>query len=112
MTTDWTTGVWSPADAKYFSSFLCLQASSEAHPASCTMRTGGVFLGNEVRLERDADHSLLSSAELKNVYEIYFLSPLSLHGGSETAFLFYLMPVYLYYIVVGVVCINALWTVR
>jgi hypothetical protein len=34
-------GVRSPAGAKDFSSNLCVQTGSEAHPASCTMVTGG-----------------------------------------------------------------------
>jgi hypothetical protein len=32
-----------PAEAKDFSSNLCVQTGSEAHPASCTMGTGGPF---------------------------------------------------------------------
>jgi hypothetical protein len=35
----------SPADAKNFSSRLCVQTGSGAHPASCTMGTGGPFPG-------------------------------------------------------------------
>jgi hypothetical protein len=35
--------VRSPAGAKDFSSNLCVQTGSEAHPASCTMGTGGPF---------------------------------------------------------------------
>jgi hypothetical protein len=34
-------GARSPARAKDFSSSLCVQTGSEAHPASCTMGTGG-----------------------------------------------------------------------
>jgi hypothetical protein len=38
--------VRSPADAKgFFSSNLCVQIGSGAHPASCTMGTGGPFPG-------------------------------------------------------------------
>jgi hypothetical protein len=37
--------VQSPAEAKDFSSNLCVQTGSEAHPASCTMGTGGPFPG-------------------------------------------------------------------
>jgi hypothetical protein len=37
--------VRSPAGAKNFSSNLCVQIGSEAHPASCTMGTGGTFPG-------------------------------------------------------------------
>jgi hypothetical protein len=36
-------GVRSPEGAKNFSHSLCVQTSSEAHPASCTMGTGGPF---------------------------------------------------------------------
>jgi hypothetical protein len=35
--------VRSPAGAKDFSSNLCVQTGSGAHPASCTMGTGGPF---------------------------------------------------------------------
>jgi hypothetical protein len=38
-------GVRSPAGAKNFSSVLCVQTGSEAHPASCIMGTGGTFPG-------------------------------------------------------------------
>jgi hypothetical protein len=53
--------VRSPAGAKDFSSDLCVQTSSEAHPASCPMGTGG-----KARPGRDADHSTPSSAEVEN----------------------------------------------
>jgi hypothetical protein len=55
--------IWvrSPAGSKSFSSNLCVQTGSEAHPASCTMGTGG-----KARPGRDADHSPPSSAEIKN----------------------------------------------
>jgi hypothetical protein len=38
-------GVRSPAEATVFSSSLCVQTGSGAHPASCTMGTGGSFSG-------------------------------------------------------------------
>jgi hypothetical protein len=38
---DLAIGVRSPAGAKDFSSSLCVQTGSGAHPASCTMGTGG-----------------------------------------------------------------------
>jgi hypothetical protein len=44
-TGDRVIGVRSPAGAKDFSSNLCVQTGSEAHPASCTMGTGGPFPG-------------------------------------------------------------------
>jgi hypothetical protein len=59
-------GVRCPAGAKNFSSSLFVQTSSGAHPASCTMGTGGPFSGGKARLGRDADHSPLSSAEVVN----------------------------------------------
>jgi hypothetical protein len=59
-------GVRSPAEAEVFSSSLCVQTGSGAHPASCTMGTGGPFSGGKVRLGRDADHSPPSSAQVVN----------------------------------------------
>jgi hypothetical protein len=53
-------GVRSPAEAKDFSSNLCVQTGSGAHPA------GGPFSGGKARPGRDADHSPLSSAEVVN----------------------------------------------
>jgi hypothetical protein len=54
------------AEAKDFSSSLCVQTGSGAHPASCTMGTGGPFPGRKERPGRDADHSPPSSAEVEN----------------------------------------------
>jgi hypothetical protein len=59
-------GVRSPAGVEDFSSNLCVQTGSGAHPASCTMGTGGPFPGGKVRLGRDADRSPPSSAEVVN----------------------------------------------
>jgi hypothetical protein len=56
-------GVRSPAGAKDFSSILCVQTGSGAHPASSPMGTGGPFPGGKERPGRDADHSPPSSAE-------------------------------------------------
>jgi hypothetical protein len=53
--------VRSPAGAKDFSSSLCVRTGSGAHPASCTMGTGG-----KARPGRDTDHSPPSSAEVVN----------------------------------------------
>jgi hypothetical protein len=53
--------VRSPAGAKDFSSSLCVQTGSGAHPASCTIGTGGKEWPG-----RDADHSPLSSADVAN----------------------------------------------
>jgi hypothetical protein len=46
---------------KYFS-----QDIPGAHPASCSMGTGGPFPGAEVRPGRDADHLPPYSAEVNN----------------------------------------------
>jgi hypothetical protein len=59
-------GVRSPEGANDFSSNLCVQTGSGAHPASCTMGTGGPFPGGKARPERDADHSPPPSAEVVN----------------------------------------------
>jgi hypothetical protein len=59
-------GVRSAAGAKDFSSSLCVQTGSGAHPASCTMGTGDPFPGGKARPGRDADHSPPSSAEVVN----------------------------------------------
>jgi hypothetical protein len=40
-------GVRSPAGSKDFSSILCVQTGSGAHPASCTMGTVGPFPGGK-----------------------------------------------------------------
>jgi hypothetical protein len=62
------TVVRSPAEAKDFSSRLCVQTGSEAHPVSCTMGTGGPFPG----VNRDWGPF---SAEVKNEYELYSSPP-------------------------------------
>jgi hypothetical protein len=59
-------GVRFPAGEKDFSSSLCVQTGSGAHPASCTMGTGGPFPGVKARPGRDADHSTPHSAEVDN----------------------------------------------
>jgi hypothetical protein len=43
--------VRSPAGAKDFSSILCVQTGYGAHPASCTMGTGGPFPGGKSAAE-------------------------------------------------------------
>jgi hypothetical protein len=44
-------GVRSPAGAEDFSSIICVQTGSGAHPASCTMGTGGPFPGGKSAAE-------------------------------------------------------------
>jgi hypothetical protein len=62
---DWMAGVWSATEAEDFSSNLCVQTGSRAHPASYTMGTGGSFSRGKVRVGRDADRSPPSTAEVK-----------------------------------------------
>jgi hypothetical protein len=59
-------GVRSPAGAEDFSSSLCVQTGSGAHPSSCPMVPGVLSPGVKARPGRDADHSPPSSAEVKN----------------------------------------------
>jgi hypothetical protein len=49
-----------------FSSNLCVQTGSGAHPVSCTVGTEGPFPGGKARPGRDADHSPPSSAKVVN----------------------------------------------
>jgi hypothetical protein len=57
---DQTIEVRSQAEAKDFSSSLCVEIGFGAHPGSCTMGTGGPFPRAKARPERDA------SAEVEN----------------------------------------------
>jgi hypothetical protein len=50
-------GVQSPREEEDFSSSLCIQTGSGAHPASCPMGTGGPFSRSKAWLGRDADYS-------------------------------------------------------
>jgi hypothetical protein len=63
---DRTIEVRSPAKAKDFSSNLCVQTGSGAHPASCTIGTGGPFPGAKAQPAHDVDHSPPSSVEAEN----------------------------------------------
>jgi hypothetical protein len=58
--------VRSPAEAKAFSSSLCVQTGSGAHPASCPMGTWGPFPGGKTWAGHAADHSLSSSTDVVN----------------------------------------------
>jgi hypothetical protein len=49
-----------------FSSNLCVQTGSGAHPLSHPMGTGGPFPWGKARPGRDPDHSLSSSTEVVN----------------------------------------------
>jgi hypothetical protein len=62
--------VRSSAGAKGFSSNLCVQIGSRAHPASCTMGTGDPFPGAKAQPGCDADHSphLLPRSRMSRSY--------------------------------------------
>jgi hypothetical protein len=68
------TGDRSPTEGDDFSSSLCIQTGSWAHPASCPTGTGGPFPRGKAQPGRDVDHSPLSSAEVKYEQELYLLS--------------------------------------
>jgi hypothetical protein len=70
---DWAIEVRSPAEAKDFSSSLCVETSSEAHPASCSVGAGGPFPGANARPGRDADYSPYLVPRSVNMN--YYLSP-------------------------------------
>jgi hypothetical protein len=63
------TGVRSPVEANDVSSSICVQTSSEDHPASYPTGTGGPFPGGKARPGRDA--KLLSKLKIipENVVE-------------------------------------------
>jgi hypothetical protein len=91
-------GVRSPAGADDFSSILCVQTGSGAHPASCPMGTGGPFPGGKARPGRDADHS--PPLVLRSWMSRSYVSspPKRLHGVERDWFTFYF---YCYLILLG-----------
>jgi hypothetical protein len=58
-------GVRSPGGGKRIFPLTSVSRPARAHPASCTMGTGGPFPGAKARPGRDADHSPPSSAEVE-----------------------------------------------
>jgi hypothetical protein len=76
-------GVWFPAEANNFSSNLCVQTGSGAHPASCIMGTGG-----KARPGRNADHSphLVPRPRMSRSY--IYSPPKHLHGVLWDSFNF------------------------
>jgi hypothetical protein len=66
--------------AKDFSSSLCVQTGSGAHPASCTMGTRVLSPGVKARPGRDADHSplLVPRSRMSRTYTSS--PPKRLHG--------------------------------
>jgi hypothetical protein len=91
LTTDSTTGVRSPAEAKDFSSILCRQLWGPPSLLSNAYR--GSIPGKKERPGRDADHSPPSSAEVKNKQETHSFPspPWRLYGGGGTTLLFILL---------------------
>jgi hypothetical protein len=79
--------VRSPEGAKEFSSSLCVQTGSGAHPASCTMGTGGPFPWAKARPGRDADHpNLVPRSNMSRSYTP--LPPSAFMACSGTALAF------------------------
>jgi hypothetical protein len=71
-----------PAGAGNFSLHHCVQHGSGAHPASYPVSTRVLSLGVK-RPGREADHSPPSGAEVKECVELYFHSPIRLHGTED-----------------------------
>jgi hypothetical protein len=68
-----------PAGAGNFSLRHRVQNGSGAHPASYPMGTRALSLGVR-RPGREADHSLPSSADVKECADLYLHSPIRLHS--------------------------------
>jgi hypothetical protein len=87
QTTDWTTGVRSLLDWRDFSSSLCVQTSSEVHPASCPMDAAvisrGVKRGRGVMLT--AHSQLVSRSRMSWIY--IPSHPWRLHGVAGELYL-------------------------
>jgi len=66
-------------EAGNFSLHHRVQNGSGAHPASYPMGNRGSFPGVK-RAVREADHSLPSSAEVKECVDLYLHSQIRLHG--------------------------------
>jgi hypothetical protein len=90
-----------PDRAEDFSSNLCIQTGSGAHPASYIMGTGGSFPGGKERPGRDADHSPPSSADVKKGWELYLLSPkcASMACSGTTKIIFILSVFLILYVI-------------
>jgi hypothetical protein len=80
--------VRSPAETKDFSSNLCVQTGSGAHPASCTVGTRGSFPEDKTRPGRDADHSPPSSDEVVGAISPLLPSASIMCSGTTLSFTF------------------------
>jgi hypothetical protein len=76
---DWGSRVQFLVGAENFSHHHLTQKGSGAHPASCTVGTRGSITGVK-RPGREADHSPLSSAKVKECVDLYLHSPMHIHG--------------------------------
>jgi hypothetical protein len=85
--------VRSPAEAMDFSSSLCVQTGSAAHPAFCTMGTEGPFPGGKARPGRDADHSphLVPRSRMSRSYTSFLPSAFVACSGTDLAFRFVIL---------------------
>jgi hypothetical protein len=75
---------------KELSSSLCVQTGSGAHPAFCTMGTGGPFPGGKARPGRDADDSphLVPRSGMSRSYASSPRSAFMACSGTDLAFFF------------------------
>jgi hypothetical protein len=80
---------------KNFSSNLCVQTGSEAHPASCTMGTGGPFTVAKERPGRDAYHSplLVLRSRMSRSYNFSPPNAFMACNGTALAFIFLFMQI-------------------
>jgi hypothetical protein len=92
LTADWTTGVRPRTEAENFSSSLCVQTGSGAHPASCTMCTGGPFPGGKCGrgVKLTTHPHLVPRLRMSRSYTSS--PPRRLHGVLPDTFTFYLWP--------------------
>jgi hypothetical protein len=85
-------GVRSPTGTKDFSSNLCVQTGSGAHPASCTMGTGGPFSGAKRGrgVTLTTHPHLVPRSRMSGSYTSY--PPKPHHGVSRDCFAFCSVP--------------------
>jgi hypothetical protein len=70
----------SPTEAKDFSSSLCVQTGSGAHPASYPIGTAGSLSGGKARPGRDSDHSPQLVPRFSMSWSYTSSHPMRLHG--------------------------------
>jgi hypothetical protein len=91
---DWTNRFQSPAEAKDFSSSLCIQIGSGTYPAAIQWAPKVLYPGLK-HAWGVTGHSFISSAKVENEYKLYLLSPqtppLHVVGQFYLILQFYLM---------------------